>query len=193
MKVNHPSTNQAQHRVSSLIRLKTLSLSHAANEEVMSLCLFTNSTLASNTIAKIYYRHSTAKLLLLLLLLLLHPFNRLFSRTTSVSWYQKGKTSLDLNEARDDGVLRCSGISWTICKQSAPCSRQITTSTLHHSIFYRLDALHDTQPTVSKHSRHTAKIRHTAKTAKLSLSLTHTHTHTHTHSRFTALFPGLPR
>ena len=30
------------------------------------------------------------------------PFNGLFSRTTRVSWYQKGKTSLDLNEARDD-------------------------------------------------------------------------------------------
>jgi len=26
-------------------------------------------------------------------------------------------------------VLGCSGISWTICKQSAPCSRQKTTST----------------------------------------------------------------
>jgi len=25
--------------------------------------------------------------------------------TTWVSWYQKGKTSLDINEARDDGVL----------------------------------------------------------------------------------------
>ena len=30
----------------------------------------------------------------------------LFSRTTWVSWYHKGKTSLDLNEARDDGVSR---------------------------------------------------------------------------------------
>ena len=39
------------------------------------------------------------------LLLLLHPFNGLFSRTTLVSRYQKGKTSLDLNEAKDDGVL----------------------------------------------------------------------------------------
>jgi len=39
------------------------------------------------------------------LLLLLHPFNSLFSRTTGVSQYQKGKTSLDLNEARDDAVL----------------------------------------------------------------------------------------
>jgi len=51
--------------------------------------------------------------------------------TTWESWYQKGKTSLDLNEAR----WGCSGISWTICKQSAPHSRQITTPTPHHSIF----------------------------------------------------------
>ena len=36
--------------------------------------------------------------------LLLHPFNGLFSRTTWVSWYQNGKTSLNINEARDDGV-----------------------------------------------------------------------------------------
>ena len=34
-----------------------------------------------------------------------HPFNGLFSRTSWVSQYQKGKTSLDLNEPRDDGVL----------------------------------------------------------------------------------------
>jgi len=40
-----------------------------------------------------------------LLLLLVHPFNGLFSTTTWVSRYHKGKTSLDLNEARDDGVL----------------------------------------------------------------------------------------
>jgi len=53
-----------------------------------------------------------------------HPFNGLCTRTTWVSRYQKGKTSVDLDEARDDGVLTwhlgCSGISWTICKQSAP-------------------------------------------------------------------------
>jgi len=66
----------------------------------------------------------------------LHPFNGLFWRTTSVSGYQKGKTSLDLNEARDDGVLGYSGISWAICnKQSAPRCRQITTPTPHHPIF----------------------------------------------------------
>jgi len=38
-------------------------------------------------------------------LLLLLLFNALFSRTTWVCWYQKGKTSLDKNEVRDDGVL----------------------------------------------------------------------------------------
>jgi len=73
--------------------------------------------------------------LLLLILLLLHLFNSLLSRTTWVSWYQKGQTSLDLNQARDHRVLGCSGISWTICKQSAPRCRQITTPTPHHSIF----------------------------------------------------------
>jgi len=41
-----------------------------------------------------------------------HPFNGPFSSTTWVSRYQKGKTSLDLNQARDDWVLECSGISW---------------------------------------------------------------------------------
>jgi len=57
------------------------------------------------------------------------------SRTTWVSWYQKGKTSLDLNEARVNGVWGCSCIIWIICKQSVPLSWQITTPTPHHSIF----------------------------------------------------------
>jgi len=38
-----------------------------------------------------------------ILLLQLHLFNGLFSRTTWVSQYHKGKTSLDSNKARDDG------------------------------------------------------------------------------------------
>ena len=67
--------------------------------------------------------------------LLLHPFNGSFSRTTWVSQSKKHETSLDLNEARDDGILGCSGINWTICKQSAPRCRQITTPAPHHSIF----------------------------------------------------------
>jgi len=44
------------------------------------------------------------------------------------------------------------GISGAICK-AAPRSRQITTSALHHSVFYRPDALSATQPTASKHWR----------------------------------------
>jgi len=63
-------------------------------------------------------------------LLLLHPFSSLFS----INQFQKGKSSLDLNQARDDRVLGCSGISWTTYKQSTPRSRQITTPTPHHSI-----------------------------------------------------------
>ena len=79
-----------------------------------------------------------------LTVILLDPFNSLFSRTTWVSRYQKDKTSLDLNEAaRDDGVLGCSGISRTICEQSAPRLRQVSTPTPHHSIFYGLYALPD--------------------------------------------------
>jgi len=38
-------------------------------------------------------------------ILLLRQFNGLFPKTTCVSRYQKGKTSLDLNEARQNGVL----------------------------------------------------------------------------------------
>ena len=69
-----------------------------------------------------------------------------YSRTNWVSRYQKGKTSLDLNEARDSGVLGFTGISWTICKQSAPLSRQINTSSRN---FYRPDALPDWRTTNS--------------------------------------------
>jgi len=48
---------------------------------------------------------------------------------------------LDFNAPRDDGVAVASARS-----------RQITTPAPHHSIFYRLDALPDTQSTVSKQS-----------------------------------------
>jgi len=64
--------------------------------------------------------------------------------------YQKGKTSLDLNEARDYGVL---GWQWhqldhmqTICT-SLQTENHTNTPSL---IFYKLDALSDAQPTVSK-------------------------------------------
>ena len=64
----------------------------------------------------------------------LYLFSGLFSRTTWVCRYQKSKISLGLNEARDNGVWDGSGISRTICKQSAPCSSQITTPTVQHLI-----------------------------------------------------------
>ena len=77
----------------------------------------------------------------------LHPLNGLFSRTTWISRYQKSKTSLDLKEVRDDGVLGCSGISWTMQKN------------LHLTplIFYRLDALPDAQ----QNSVKTQKVQNT--------------------------------
>ena len=71
------------------------------------------------------------------------------------------------------GFWEGSGISWTVCKQSAPHSRQ-TTSSLN---FYRSDALPDAQLTVSKQRRHYWLITHT-QTSK---------------TRLTAPFPGLPR
>ena len=83
------------------------------------------------------------------LLLLLHLFIGFFSSTAWVSRYKKGKTTTDLNEARDDGVW---GWQWhqldhmqTICT-SLQTDNHTNTSSLN---FYRLDAIPDTQPTVS--------------------------------------------
>jgi len=53
-------------------------------------------------------------------------------------------------------------ISWAVCK-SAPRSRQITTLTPHHSVFYRPDALPAAKPTASKHWRHDMLCVHTYK------------------------------
>ena len=44
-----------------------------------------------------------------------------------------------------------SGISWTICKQSAPRCKQITTTSTSLLNFYRPADLPDAEPTVSKH------------------------------------------
>jgi len=87
------------------------------------------------------------RLEILLLLLRLRPFNGLFSRTIWVIQLQKGKSSLDLNEARDDVVLAW---QWhqlqTLCT-SLQTDNHTNTLSLH---FYRPDALPDAQPTVSK-------------------------------------------
>ena len=83
------------------------------------------------------------------LLLPLHLFIGFFSSTAWVSQYKKGKTTTDLNEARDDGVW---GWQWhqldhmqTICTL-LQTDNHTNTSSLN---FYRPDALPDTQPTVS--------------------------------------------
>ena len=81
------------------------------------------------------------------LVTVLQPFNGLFSRTTWVSRYQKGKPVWILLEQE---TVSGSGISWAICK-SAPRFRQITTPVPHFSVFYRPDALPAAQPTASKH------------------------------------------
>jgi len=79
-------------------------------------------------------------------------FNGLFSRTTWISRHQKGKTSLDFNEARHDGVL---GWQWhqldhmqTICT-SFQTDNHTNTPSLN---FYGPDALPGAQLTTqSKH------------------------------------------
>jgi len=107
------------------------------------------SSIAKINVAEVYWllmpRHlsATAKLFMLcnllwevtyLLLLLQHPFNGLFSRTTWVSWHQKGKHSGFYWSKR---WLGGSSISWAICKSFAPPSRQITMPVPHHSVFTR--------------------------------------------------------
>ena len=87
--------------------MKTLSF-HGPNND--KLCDgFSQFYLKSDTL--IMPETNSKTYLVLQATLLLYPFNGLFSRTTWVSQYQKGKINLDLNEARDNGVLGCSSIS----------------------------------------------------------------------------------
>jgi len=67
-----------------------------------------------------------------------HQFNDLLSGTIQVSWYQKGKTNLDLLEQE---IVIGSGISSAICK-SAPRHRQITTPAAHHSVLFKMKDRH---------------------------------------------------
>ena len=87
----------------------------------------------SNRLAHVYLKTTTT------------PVNCLFSRTTLVSQYQKGKASLDLSEARDDEVF---GIQWhlmddmkTICTL-LQAGNYTSNASLN---FYRPDALSDAQ------------------------------------------------
>jgi len=81
-------------------------------------------------------------------LLLLHPFNGLFSRTTWVSWHQKGKPFWILLQQEIMGWQQ-----HQLDHMQIICTLLQTdnhASTLPHS-FYRSDALPATQPTASKH------------------------------------------
>jgi len=76
-----------------------------------------------------------------------HPFNGPFSKTTQVSRYKKGKTSLDFTDARDSEwqwhQLGCMQVCISLQTDNPPGT--------HHSVFYRPDALPAAQPTASKH------------------------------------------
>ena len=64
-----------------------------------------------------------------------HSFNGPFAGTTQVSQYQRGKTTLDVTEARD------SEWQWHQLGHMQVCT----------SVFYGPDALPAAQPTASKH------------------------------------------
>ena len=71
--------------------------------------------------------------------------------TTWVTWYQKGKTSLDLKEARDYGVL---GWQWHQLDYMQPTCTSLQTDNHTNTSslkVYRPDALPGVQLTLSKH------------------------------------------
>jgi len=67
----------------------------------------------------------------------LYPFHGLFFKTTWVSWHQKGRTNVDVNEARDDGVAVTSAGPYADHLQLTPDSTHTSTSSLTH----KLDAI----------------------------------------------------
>jgi len=77
-------------------------------------------------------------------------FNGLFSRTTRVSRYQKGKTNLHFTGARDSEWQWHQPGHIQVCT-SLQTDKHASTPPL---CFYRPDALPATQPTASKHWRH---------------------------------------
>jgi len=67
----------------------------------------------------------------------------LFSGTTQVSWYQKGKTNLDFTEARDS-EWQCHQLGHIQVCTSLQTDNHAST---HHSVFFhRPDALPAAQP-----------------------------------------------
>ena len=75
-----------------------------------------------------------------------HPFNGPFSKTTRVSWYQKGKTNLDFTEATDSEWQWHQLGNMHVCN-SLQTDNHASTPPL---VFYRPDPLPAAQPTASK-------------------------------------------
>jgi len=90
-----------------------------------------------------------------------HPFNGPLSGTIQVSWYQKGKTSLDLLEQE---TVSGSGISWAMCK-SAPCPRQLHQ---HHTTQFFTDRM----PFLPPNQQHQSNICNSAKKENWKLTET---------------------
>ena len=83
------------------------------------------------------------------------PFNGPLSRTTRVSWYQKGKTNLDFTKARDSewqwhqlGHMQVCTSLQTDNHASTPSLRFLQAGCSHAS-----QVMSATQPTASKHWR----------------------------------------
>ena len=86
------------------------------------------------------------------------PLNSIFSRTTWVCQYQKGKTIVDFNEANWYGFEMAEARVGPHKNNLhlTPWVKAPSMPTPHHSI-YRLDTLSDVQPTMSKHWRQLIK------------------------------------
>ena len=110
------------------------------------------------------YRHRNTHSIDRKLPLQLHPFNGLFSRTTWISWYQKGKASLDCvpfdyNYSHTNHSAHLIQIYWSKRQWHQLGHMQICTLTQTHnhasipplSFFYRLNAFPAAEPTASKH------------------------------------------
>jgi len=77
------------------------------------------------------------------------PFNGLFSRTTWVSWHQKGSTTLDFMKQKVMGWQWHQLDHVQIIYISLQADNHASTSLV--KFFYRRDALPDVKLTVSKH------------------------------------------
>ena len=91
----------------------------------------------------------------------------LFSGTTQVSWYQKGKPIWILLKKE---TASGSGISWAVCK-SAPCSKQITMPAPHNSVFLqaRRRSSHPTNSVKALKTKHCRRLKQNKTNAAINV------------------------